>query len=131
MYPVVSQRNDRDGLLAGQVFAGMVHGIDEDLGLVLVGGDVVRDLRGPDLAVLVALADRELRDDRGMGGDRSVELGHHLGVVVVPGVLGREVGRGDRDGRHGDEQAGEQGQRGDDDTHGGQSAGSVALTPTA
>ncbi len=102
----------------------MVQGIDEDLGLVLVGPDVVRDLRGPDLAVLVALPDRELLHDRGMVGDRLVELGHHLGVVVVPGVLRGETSG---DGRGSGEQQ-ETGKGGGKGAHGGQSDGSTGAT---
>ena len=50
---------DREALLDRQVLAGVVEAVEEDLGLGLVGLDVVGDLRGPDLAALVALADRE------------------------------------------------------------------------
>ena len=41
------------------MLARVVEGVDQDLGLVLVLGDVVADLGGPDVAALVALADRE------------------------------------------------------------------------
>ena len=45
----------------------MVQGIDEDLGLGLVGGDVVADLDDGDVAALVALADRVDADEVRVG----------------------------------------------------------------
>ena len=54
---------DRQGLLRRQVLTGMVEGIEHDLGLRLVRGDVVGDLGGPDLAALVGRADGELLHD--------------------------------------------------------------------
>ena len=68
--------------------------IEHDLRLVLVDRDVVGDLGHPERPALVALADRLELDDgrvRGLGG---LDLGDHLGVGVVAGVLGREVGGG-------------------------------------
>ena len=99
----------------------MVQGVEQDLGLLLVGRDVVRDLRRPDLAVLVALADRELLDDRRVVGDGLVELRDHLGVGVVAGVLRGEIRGGDgRDGGHEGEQQ-ETGKGGGEGTHGAKS----------
>ena len=65
--------------------------------------DVVGDLGDPDLAALVALADREDVDDVRVGGLGRLEHRDHLGVAVVPAVLGREIGGGDggRSGRGG------------------------------
>ena len=65
-----------------------------------------------------------------MIGDGLVELGDHLGVVVVAGILGREVGR--RDGHRagqGNEQESDEG--GWQDTHAGQSDGSDEALPPA
>ena len=59
----------------------MVGRVEEDLGLVLVGRDVVADLGRPDVPALYALADREEVDDVRMGGLHRVDLVDHLGVV--------------------------------------------------
>ncbi len=81
-------------LLRRQVLAGVVEPVEHDLGLVLVEGHVVRHLDRPDVAALVALADRLDLDDVGVRGLRGLDRRHHLGVVVIPAVLGREGGRG-------------------------------------
>ena len=62
---------DVQGHLEAHVLVGVVEAVEQDLGLVLVDVDVVADLRRPQLAALVALADREQVDDVGVGrGDR-------------------------------------------------------------
>ena len=57
-----------DGHLGAEVLARVVEAVEEDLGLALIGADVVADLGGPQLAALVALADGEdahdVRDGR-------------------------------------------------------------------
>ena len=45
------------------MLVGVVQAVEQDLGLVLVGADVVADLGRPQLAALVAVADREQVDD--------------------------------------------------------------------
>ena len=47
--------------------------------------DVVGDLGRPDVAALVALADREALDDVGVGGRHGGDVGGHLRVAVVAG----------------------------------------------
>ena len=81
--------------LDAHVLVGVGPAVEQDLGLVLVDAHVVRDLDRPQLATLVALADREALDDIGVGrGDRR-DVGRELGVGVealpAPGEL---VGRG-------------------------------------
>ena len=68
--------------------------IEHDLGLVLVRPDVVADLGDPDVTALVALADDRQLDDVRMRGLGRLDLGDHLGIRVVVGVGGREVGGG-------------------------------------
>ena len=59
-----------------------------------------------------------------MVGDGLVELGDHLGVGVVAGILGGEIrGCDGRDGGHQGEQQ-ETGKGGGEGTHGGKSDGS-------
>ena len=103
---------DRQGLLYREVLAGVVEAVEQDLGLGLVGGDVVGDLDRPDLAALVTLADRELADDARVIGDGRVDLLDHLRVVVIAGVLGREVGG--RRGPGGDGAGGDREQQGEE-----------------
>ena len=55
--------------LGGHVLVGVVTAVEHDLGLGLVDADVVGDLDRPDVAALVALADREARG-RWPGGRR-------------------------------------------------------------
>ena len=95
---VAQPAQDRERLLDRQVLAGVVQPVEQHLGLVLVVGHVVGDLGRPDVAVLVALADREDVDDVGVVGFGVLDLGHHLGVVVVAAVLRRKVGSGCRGG---------------------------------
>ena len=59
---------DRQRLLEREVLAGVVESVEHDLGLGLVGRDVVGDLGDPQVAAPVALADRAERDDVRMGG---------------------------------------------------------------
>ena len=59
---------DRERLLEREVLAGVVEPVEQDLGLGLVGRDVVGDLGDPDVAALVALADRADLDDVRVGG---------------------------------------------------------------
>ena len=82
---------DGQGLFGGEVLPGVVEGVDQDLGLGLVRGHVVADLGDPDVAALVALADREDRHDVGVVLLRPRDLGDQLGPVVVAGHRGREV----------------------------------------
>ena len=82
---------DREGLLGAKVLAGVVEGVDQDLGLGLVRRHVVADLGGPDVTALVALADREDRDDVGVVRLRLHDLVDQLGPVVVAAHRGREV----------------------------------------
>ena len=90
---------DRERLLEREVLAGVVDAVEHDLGLGLVGGDVVGELGDPDGAALVALPDRAELDDVGVRGLGGLDLGDHLGVGVVLGVGGGEVrGRGGRGG---------------------------------
>ena len=90
----------RERLLDREVLARVVERVDEDLGLRLVVVDVVTDLRRPDVPALVALADGEHVDEVGVVRLRLLDLGDHLGQVVVPAHVGREVrlrgGRGRR-----------------------------------
>ncbi len=109
---VVGEEMERvEGLLERQVLAGVVEGVEEDLGLGLVRGDVVADLGDPDVPTLVALADRVDLDDVGVGRGDGVDLGDHLVVAVIERIPRREIGggcrrggaaehdRGERDGR--------------------------------
>ena len=68
----------REVLLERQVLAGVMQRIEHDLRLGLVGGDVVRDLGDPQVAMLVALADRADGHDVGVGGLSGLDLGDHL-----------------------------------------------------
>jgi hypothetical protein len=85
--------HDVEGHLQAHVLVRVGQPVEEDLGLVLVDRDVVRDLDRPDRPALVALADGDLADDRGVGRDLGVDVGDHLrvGVVALPAV--REVRR--------------------------------------
>ncbi len=76
------------------MFTGVVDAVEHDLGLGLVGGDVVGHLGDPDVPVLVALPDRGELDDVGVSGLGGLDLGDHLGVGVVLGVGRGEVGGG-------------------------------------
>ena len=96
--------------LGRHVLVGVVGAVEHDLGLVLVGRDVVRDLDRPDVAALVALADREARHDRRVGGRHGGDLGGDLGVAVVALLAGRELGRG-HDRRRAEARAGWRGWR--------------------
>ena len=86
--------HDRERHLGGHVLVGVVPAVEHDLGLGLVDADVVGDLDRPDVAALVALADREAVDDVRVGGRHRGDLGCHLGVAVVAGPPGRELRRG-------------------------------------
>ncbi len=98
--------------LGRHVLVGVVGAVEHDLGLRLVGRDVVGDLDRPDVATLVALADREERHDRRVRRGHGCDLGRDLGVAVVALLAGRELGcgrdrcrgqreRGSRAGRRG------------------------------
>src|SRR5207247_7471151 len=65
-------------LLDREVLPRMVERVEHDLRLGLVGRDVVADLRHPDVATLVALADAEDVDDVRMGRFDGVDLADHL-----------------------------------------------------
>ena len=95
-----------EGLLQAQALAGVVEGVDQDLGLVLVDGDVVGNLGDPDVAALVALADRHHIDDVGVRGLRRVDLVDHLLVGVVQGVVAGVVGLAGGDGGDPDRETG-------------------------
>jgi hypothetical protein len=72
----------------------------QDLGLRLVGGDVVRDLHRPDLATLVALADaKSPRDVRMRIGD-GLRGGADLGVRVIALEAFGELVRAERGRGH-------------------------------
>ena len=58
---------DAQGHLEAHVLVGVVEAVEQDLGLVLVGRDVVADLGGPQLAPLVAWPIQKV-DDVGVGG---------------------------------------------------------------
>jgi hypothetical protein len=73
-------------------------GVEQDLGLVLVGRDVVADLGRPDTSAPITRADREDIDDIRPGCLHRLDLRDHLRVVVIERVLGREV-RGGGGGR--------------------------------
>ena len=74
-----------------EVLARVLAGAEQHLGLALVDADVVGDLDRPQLAALVAGADRGARDQVRVRGDRRVDLRAGLGIVVVAGVGGGEV----------------------------------------
>src|SRR5215470_8017639 len=80
-----------EGHLDGEVLAGVLVVGEQHLGLVLVGSDVVGDLDRVDRPALVRGADRGAADQRRVGAGQLVDRGHHLRVVVVPGVGRREV----------------------------------------
>ena len=84
---------DRQRLLEREVLPGVVEAIEHDLGLGLVDVHVVGHLGDPDVAALVALADRAESDDVGVGGLGRLDVRDHLGIGVVAGIVGREVGR--------------------------------------
>ena len=100
--------HDREGHLGGHVLVGVVPAVEHDLGLGLIDADVVRDLDCPDVAALVALADREAMDDVGVRGGQRGDLGGHLGVAVVAGPSSREFGSGSDRRRQQDQQGGEE-----------------------
>ena len=77
----------------------MVEAVEEDLGFALVQADGVRDLGGPDLAALMAAADRERAHDGGVVRHRGVRYRDHLLIRVVAGVSGGVVNRADAHGR--------------------------------
>ena len=54
-----------------------------ELGLVLLGADVVGDLEDPQVAVLDRLAGRQELAEGRVGGGEALQLGGELGVVVV------------------------------------------------
>src|SRR5439155_423249 len=103
--------HDVEGHLETHVLVAVGQSVEEDLGLVLVDVDVVRDLDRPDRPPLVARADREAPDDVRMRGRNRGDIGGHLGVGVVTGVARREVGRRSRrrGGERGEEQGGQAG----------------------
>ena len=101
--------HDREGHLGGHVLVGVVPAVEHDLGLGLVDADVVRDLDRPDVAALVALADREAMDDVGVRGGQRGDLGGHLGVAVVAGPSSREFAGGRHGRRQQDQQGGDEG----------------------
>ena len=84
-----------DRHLDGQVLTGVLLGVEQDLGLVLVGADVVGDLHRHQVAALVRRTDADLAGDRRMVGDDLVHDGGQFRVVVVVGVGGREGHRAD------------------------------------
>ena len=112
-------------LLDGQPLAGVMKGVDEDLGLVLVLGDVVGDLGDPDVAAAVARADRADLDELRVGRLGGVDLRDHLGVGVVAAVVGgivglRRRGAGDEPGEQGDREGGrDEGGSAGEGRHGG------------
>jgi hypothetical protein len=75
------------------VLAGVLAALEQGLGLVLVGGHVVADLDGPQLAALVRPADAEAPHQAGERGGGRPHVRGHLRVGVVGGVGGREVVR--------------------------------------
>ena len=93
---------DRQRLLRGQVLAGVVEGVDEDLRLVLVHGHVVADLGHQDHAALVAPADGEDAHDVRVVHGGLADLANQLRPVVVPAPAGRPVRLGGQCGRRGD-----------------------------
>ena len=76
------------------VLVGVGRAVEHDLGLGLVDRDVVGDLDGPQLATLVALADREARHDIRVGRRDGGHFGGNLGIAVVALLPGGELGRG-------------------------------------
>ena len=112
--------HDPEGHLETHVLVGVGQPVEQDLGLVLVDGDVVRDLDRPHVPALVGLADREPLDDSPGGPPRRRRRRRHLGIGVVALPALREVGRDRRrrDGERGqraeedDEEAGEAGRPG-------------------
>ncbi len=72
------------------MLAGVLMVDEQHLGLGLVGAGVVGDLAGPDCAPPVRGAETEQREDVGMVERGLLQLGHHLGVVVVGRVGGRK-----------------------------------------
>ncbi len=96
--------HDLDDHLGAHVLVGVVAAVEQDLGLGLIGRDVVRDLHRPHVAAAVALADAEARRDVGMRvGDRLRQCGD-LGMGVVALVALGELGPGK--GRARDEEEG-------------------------
>ncbi len=106
---------DVQGHLDAHVLVGMGVAVEEDLGLVLVGGHVVGDLGRPQLATLVALADREPLDDVRVGGLDGEDVGGDLRVRVVAlealGEVARRERRRRREQRHEEEGDDEGGRR--------------------
>ena len=82
---------EREHDLDGQVLARVVLSDEEDARLGEVVRGVVRDARTDDVPALVRGAEREEVDDRRARRRHRLEVGHHLRVVVVPGVWRREV----------------------------------------
>ena len=120
--PVDKPVEDLQAHLDAHVLVGMVGAVEEDLGLGLVGRHVVGDLGHPQLATLVALADREHRDDVRVGRGDRVDLVGQLGVAVEPLPALRELGRGHAAGGPDDEDEGRR-QAGDDGQRGARSVG--------
>ena len=90
------QLEDVEGHLGRQVLTGVMQPIEHDLGLALVGADVVADLRREDGPALVAVAEGEDTHDvrvRGLGIHERLD---HLGVAVIPRVLRRDSRSGPR-----------------------------------
>ena len=101
--------------LDAHVLVGVGATVEQDLGLRFVHVHMVRDLGGPQLAALVALADRKDRHDVWMSRRHGRDVCGDLGVAVIALFAGRELGRrGDRRGHQRDERA-------EDDSKGGAS----------
>ncbi len=104
---------DVEGHLGRHVLVGMVGAVEHDLGFGLIDPDVVGDLDRPQLASLVAGADRKELDDVGMRGCDGGHLGRQLGVAVIARATWRELGRvRDRGGQQRQHDRGHDQQRG-------------------
>ncbi len=105
-------------LFDGHVLAGMVEGVEQDLGLSLVHRDVVADLRRPDGPAQVAGPEPEDIDDRRFGRLDGLDVGLRLGVVVIGAVPRREAGCGGRAGSRCEDDRREERGGGDDSGEG-------------
>ena len=100
--------------LDAHVLVGVRATVEQDLRLILVGADVVRDLGRPELATEIALADGEALDDVRMRSRDRGDVRRHLGIRVVALVALRELvreDRGRRDQREHEQADGERGRR--------------------
>jgi hypothetical protein len=94
--PVDQGAEDGNRHLGGHVLTAVDATVEQDLRLVLVGPGVVAHRGRPQLAPLERLADAEHASDPGAPiGDRG-DLGDHLVVVEIAGILRRERRRGSR-----------------------------------